>query len=940
MLEIHLFGPLRVLIQGEPMPRVRTRSVEWLLALLVLRNGRSVSRAWLAGTLWPESDETQALQNLRHDLVSLRKALGTESERLQSPTRDSLSLDLSGASCDVLSFDAAILSGDWESAAELYIGTLLEGCYKEWAVVERDLRAEQCLQALQSLAQKAADEGDHLLAVRVLRRAEAMDSLRDSTVRQLMLSLAASGDPGAAVEVYRDLRQRLHHELHATPDEATTRLFQEIRSQAAAQKPTARPTALRGKPKKAPFPLSTLIGREEEVRSVVESLAQYRLVTLIGAGGVGKTRVAIEVVRSVQDSLDSRVAWVELAPLDSPDLLVSATALALGLTEDHETDEITVQKILATVDEAPYLIAFDNCEHLMEDVAALVETLLGASPTLRILTTSRQRLGLVGEMARRVPSLAAPEPATLPLEVNAAVAEALKFPAVRLFVERAHAARPGFQLTQAEEVAAVCTIARRLDGIPLALELAAARVATLTLANIAERLDDRFSLLTMGARTALPRQKTLRALIAWSYDLLSDEEKAMLRSLSVFSGWTIEAAEAVYGSDTLDTLASLTDKSLVLAEEEGGRIRYRMLETIREYALERLRESGCEDEARDRHTTFFLRLAEDLQDPAATAILELEKANLHAALANAKPDAYVRLVSALCPYWVHRGSAFEGCVHVQAALDLCPDGQQLLDGAHALLGTLHCEQDRLAERSAPSFAGLERGNERVAVLERALAIQRRLGQRPEMVVTLRCLRSLAEDSGDFTRAEALVNEAVAIARELGNRLFLSITLHEGGCVVYRLKQYEKAVELLSQALELFSQPGGVYGFGFCSNNLAWALISHGELDRARELQRRTLAFYLEDPDWDCIVWSLAGFTKTGIGGEDAIGVAMLLGAASTLEERNQGLCDRARDDVQRVLSSEAYQSSFDRGVSLGTSGIVAEARRVFASKDVAVLGTI
>ena len=237
-LTIRLFGPLRVTVCGEPLPRIRARSDEWLLALLALRHGRAVSRSWLAGTLWPESGESRSLQNLRNALVSLRKALGPEGERLQSPAPDVLTLDLAGAAVDVLRFDVGIQAGDEQSlrdAVEVYTGPLLEGCVEEWMLAERETRAEQCLGALEALAERLEGRGDHAAAIRYLRRAEALDPLRDSIARRLMANLAASGDPAAAIQVYRDFRNRLQAELITAPDEVTTRLFDEIRAAARAR---------------------------------------------------------------------------------------------------------------------------------------------------------------------------------------------------------------------------------------------------------------------------------------------------------------------------------------------------------------------------------------------------------------------------------------------------------------------------------------------------------------------------------------------------------------------------------------------------------------------------------------------------------------------------------------------------------------------------------
>ena len=301
-LTIHLFGPLRILLQGEPMPRVRTRSVEWLLALLVLRHGRTVERSWLAGTLWPESREEQALHNLRDDLMHLRKALGSERDRLQSPSRNTLTLVLAGAEVDVVTFDAAIKAGDegsLQSAVAVCTGLLLEGWYEEWVSVERESRQQACLSALETLAERAAEQSNHPEAIRYLRQAETLDPLRDSVARLLMTSLGATGDLGAVVEVYRHFRNRLYEELAVAPDAETTQLFQALR--AAAKEGTrvsgvgyrvskksseSRPTpdTQYPTPGASPYALTPLIGREAAVETLRERLTQNRLVTLVGAG--------------------------------------------------------------------------------------------------------------------------------------------------------------------------------------------------------------------------------------------------------------------------------------------------------------------------------------------------------------------------------------------------------------------------------------------------------------------------------------------------------------------------------------------------------------------------------------------------------------------------------------------------------------------------------
>lgn len=925
-LEIFLFGPMRVLVQGKPMPRFRTRSVEWLLALLALRPGRPVNRSWLAGTLWPTSEERQALENLRHDLVVLRKALGAE--RIRAPSRDGLVLDLTDASCDASDFDAAIEKGDDGSlrrALDLYKGPLLEGCQTEWIFADRESRAEQCLNACETLARRAAEQGEHDMAVQLLRRAEGMDSLRDSVARHLMESLVAIGEPGLATQAYRNLRRRLLEELNTSPDGATTRLFQQIRSgvRAPSRVPERRPT---GSLRRPPQPLSSLIGRTNELAEVRELLGLNRLVTLVGAGGIGKTRIALQVASAIEREFVGDVAWVELANLTEGGQILPAIATALGISEEPQADgDAMIQRILSRVAEGHFLLAVDNCEHLMDEAAAVVETLLTSTSELRVLATSRQRFGIPGEVAWRVPSLAVPDPDEPSME----------FSAVQLFMDRARGARQGFKVSSDDDVAAVCTICKKLDGIPLALELAAARIGSLTPTQIAARLDDRFALLTSGARTAVPRQKTLRALIEWSYDLLDDDERNLLRHLAVFSGgWTLEAAEAV-GGEVLDTLASLADKSLVVAEESADGIRYRMLETIREYTAERLRESGEEDRTRDDHLSYYLEFAKGaapgLRHASVEALASVgaENGNLHAALSWARskspPDSYGRLVADLWPYWQRHGSLFEGSAHVQAALDSCPETErsELLKGAYALARVLHDEHSDLVARLNPSLGApaLWRENylDTVAALERTLAIQRKLGQKADMIVTMRCLGSLAEDAGDRDGSLVIRKEALAIARELGSRVFQALTLHEFGCVLYRLGDFEGSSKVLSEALDLFMQPGGEFGIGFTCNNLGMARLRVGDRKRSAELHRQALAYFLPMSFWNDILWSLAGLSRAGLTDADALQAAQLLGAASEVRKTqaiNVGLYDEAVAAVRALLGEATFNREFEFGASL------------------------
>ena len=587
-LSLRFFGACDVRREGGPLLRTRSRKELWLLALLALRPHRALDREWLAGTLWPDARQEAALANLRRSLTDLRRVLGPDAFRLTCPTPRTLSLDLDGVAVDVLEFDAAVSSDDspvLERAIELRRGPLLEGCGEEWVLSERESRELAYLGALERLGRGATARGEAERAERYLRQAIALDPLRETTQRALLEALAASGAFAAAVQAYRDLRLLLHSELNTTPSPETIALFENIRAQgkalaapagakASASAPPSRHRPSNGLPRgRIPQPVSSLIGRQLEVREIRMQLGAARLVTLTGAGGVGKTRLGIQVADEVAEEYPDGVWFIELAALSDSNLVPRALASALSLRE--EPDRTLVESLLDALRPKMLLLILDNCEHLIECCARIIEVILSGCPRVRVLATSRQALGVVGEAAWRVPSLSIPTDRLFPTGDKNAVSNLLEYDSVRLFVHRAALVRPDFGLTN-ENARAVSEVCARLDGMPLAIELAAARLKAMSADQIASRLGDRFRLLTGGSRTALPRQQTLRATLDWGYDLLTEEEKKALCWLTVFAGgWTLEAAEALLSSahagsfETLDLLEHLVDKSLVVYEGQA-----------------------------------------------------------------------------------------------------------------------------------------------------------------------------------------------------------------------------------------------------------------------------------------------------------------------------------------------------------------------------------
>jgi non-specific serine/threonine protein kinase len=413
-----------------------------------------------------------------------------------------------------------------------------------------------------------------------------------------------------------------------------------------------------------PLRRSSFLGREHDVASVRELLDSTNLVTLIGAGGIGKTSLALEIATGLLERYSHGVWFVALAPLADPNLVPSAVADALGLTE--EPGRPLLSTLLNVLRTRQMLIVLDNCEHLVDACAQFVDSVLRVSRRTHILATSREPLGIGGELTWRVSSLPAPDP-----QEQISAAELTEYAAVRLFIDRAKFARASFQVTN-ESLPLVSQICWHLDGIPLAIELAASRVKAMQIEQIVERLDDRFRLLTGGSRTAMPHQQTLLSTIDWSYGLLSEAERVLLARLSVFSGgWTLEAAEAVCGEtadqplDVLDALTRLVDKSLVVLDERAAEPRYRMLETIRQYGQSRLAETGRAEDLSDRHLAYYTRLAEAVEPHFyhpdqmrwyAKTDRELDNVRgaLEWSLKSGKIETGMRLVMALHRYWVAR----------------------------------------------------------------------------------------------------------------------------------------------------------------------------------------------------------------------------------------------------------------------------------------------
>ena len=687
-----------------------------------------------------------------------------------------------------------------------------------------------------------------------------------------------------------------------------------------------------------PTQLTSFVGRESEMEEVKRLLSNARLLTLIGTGGCGKTRLSLQVAADLIEAYEDGVWLVELAALTDSALVPQAVASALGVRE--EPNRSLTATLIDYLKSRHLLLLLDNCEHLIDACAQLADVLLRACPNLQILATSREVLGIAGETIWRVPSLSLPDPNqwSMSQRVNESmslthspIASLTQFEAVRLFVDRATAVQPRFIVT-VQNAPAIAQICHRLDGIPLAIELAAARVKMMTAEQIAAHLDDSFRLLTGGSRTALPRQQTLRALIDWSYDLLSREEQILLRRLSVFAGgWRLEAAEQVCAdaqetgvgeresggageqsalvlpsshspilpSDVLDVLSHLVDKSLVMVDETGKAARYYLLETVRQYSRDRLVESGEAERVRQRHRDYFLALSEEAEPHLISAEqaawldrLETEHDNLRAALHwSVETETRLRLASALWRFWYVRGYLSEGRSWLEGALarsdSVVPSVRaKALNGA----GTLAWAQG--------DYDASQRFH------EESLALYRKLDHQDGIAAALNGLGMVASSQHDYAAARPLFEETLALYRQLGNKVRVATLLSNLGTMLSDLRDYTAARPLLEEGLTLLRELGHKGAEAMACHNLGVVLCAEGDYEMARLRFQEGLTIQRALWDKRGIAMSLVSLgVVVAYEGEYERATRLLGAAMSTREEINIPLTTTSYPDYERLVAT-------------------------------------
>ena len=933
-LSLFLLGTFEAHSDGIPLPRTRTRKEQWLLAYLLLHPHKALDRSQVAGTLWPESGESQALKNLRRSLSDLRDVLGEDAFRILSPTPRTIAFDLVGMTCDLSEFDAAIARGDSTSlqrAVSLYRGPLLEDCDAIWITPEREARAQSFLMALETLAKHAGERGDNIAAVGYLRRAVTADPFRETTQCALMDALATSGDVTGAILVYRQFRLLLHEQLNTTPSPATIALYQQLHTpgqssnqqtqvphQATPRTPNQTPNV------SLPHPLSGLIGREQEVLAVLSRVTTKRLVTLTGTGGIGKTRLAIATAEAALLYFSEGVWFVDLAPLSEATLIPQA--IAARLTVSEKADEPLLTTLLNFLAGKRLLLILDNCEHLMEGCAPLVESLLLNCPSLHLLATSRQALGLLGEAVWRVPSLTVPSPEAAHASQ---VANILQADAVRLFVARAMEASPTFTLTP-QNAPALVQICRSLDGIPLALELAAARIKVLSAEQIAARLHRAFVLLTGGSRTALSRHQTLRGLLDWSYDLLPPLEKLLFHRLSLFAGsWTLEAAEAICmgeeieADSVLELLSELVDKSLVGVEAEfESQKRFRLLETVRQYGQERLREAEEEERLSERHADYFLQQAEvwaqclsDGEVKQALASLEPEHDNLRAAIAwfrkrEGTTEKELRLVSALGSFWYLRGYWREGREHLLRVTTRTSDNP-----VTSSLGYAFNHLGWMALKQGGEIAVAQR------CFEKSLAIFRNLKDSLGTAHSLQRLGCLAIDKQEFDAAQEFLEEALLLFRETNNLRNVAFALNNLGILAEWRMDNAGASVYYTQGVSIARKHRGADALTLLLTNLGGLIARSGDFDTARQHLAEGLRLAWEMGDRPRVLSTLMSLTILDYQQEKKQRATHLYGAVlAACEQIGFHFVTGDDEEYQKVLvslRSDLGEVAFTRARAIG-----------------------
>lgn len=857
-LAFHFLGSPQ-LISENLLVSVHRRSVVALLAYLSVedhgRARQTHTRESLSALLWPDTEQAKAFTNLRHTLWEIQKTFGQE---LLITNRETISLHAdSNLWVDVQRFESLLLEGSTQNDVALRISLLAESVqlyrhhfltgftlknaptFSDWSQSKSDEMRLKLMQALTMLADDYCMLGRAEAAIPYARRRVELDRLNESAHRQLMQVYLQAGQHSAALKQYQACEQILRKELNLDPQPETRELYKQIRkgevkhTQPAVQKQTTIPH------NNLPHRLTIFIGREQERAEIMDLLATHRLVTLIGAGGVGKSRLSQQVGAEVLAHYPDGVWFVELAPLADPNLIPQIILSVLRFGE--QPGKTPLQVLEEQLSSKKMLLIIDNCEHLIEASAKITHALLMSAPELKVFATSREALGVEGELVWTVPSLTIPD-----LQSLGDIEQLTQYESVRLFIDRALLVQPHFNVDQ-NAVHTIAQICSRLDGIPLAIELAAARVKALTVDQIYKRLNDCFRLLTGGSRTGLERHQTLRATIDWSYNLLAADEKKLLRRLSAFMGsWTLEAAEQVCIKesgefDVLGALMYLIDKSLVVTDGSAHEARYHLLETTRQYAREKLVEAEEDELLHNQHLAYFLALAEngyrEITGPDQAEVIELldaEHDNFRIALEwcylKQYTESALKMLGALGWAWAMSGYFSEA----RSWFDKLRVRGDLADYPEAYARVLNHIGNFATDVFQTSDAR--------PILDEALEIWLKLGSQAEygLADALIFLGITFDHAGSLDDAESLYKRSLEVSQRCGNHRVQAASMMFLGGIEATRGNLTSAQNLLEQGLEFAEKNGDLFSIALGSVNLGSFFVDRGNYPKARLLFDRQL----------------------------------------------------------------------------------------------------
>ena len=956
-LELSLLGTMQAKLNGSPVTAFGTDKTRALLAYVFVEGSQPRRRETLTGLLWPDQPEESARTSLRQALYKLRQILGSQDEEgetgflLVSP--QTIQLD-PGASytLDVVEFTDLVAACRTHrhrkpehcascharllKAAELYRGDFLEGFFledsqpfDEWLVLKREGLRRNVLEVFARLARHYEARSEHEQALHYAFRQLDLEPWREDVHRQVMGFLAATGQRTAALAQYEACRRTLNEEFGVEPDAETMRLYERLQ---AGENLGARSSENRLATRhNLPRTLTPLVGRGAELARVVDQLDSPHgcLITLMGPGGVGKTRLALQAVSLQLGAFEDGVYWVPLASLSSPQLLASSIAQAVGL--HFEAPENPQAQLLNYLSDKEMLLLLDSFEHLLVGVEAteLLLSVLKNAPRVSILVTSRERLGIQPEYLLDLSGLPFPgmddgrqttdnaTPFALSSDSPGDLSELLAYDAVQLFVEQAQRSDPGFVLSQdtAQGVVEICQL---VAGLPLGIVLAAAGVRHFSPARIASSIRANLDFLTSSSRDASLQHTSLRAVFNYSWDLLSEEEKRVLRRVSVFrGGWDEEAAEKSVGA-SVQSLLSLMDKSLLRGNASG---RFDIHEVLRQYAAEKLDDLPEErNEVRRSYAEYYLGLAE-LAETRITGDeqtkwlgrLEAEHDNLRATLSwaeeNDESEIGLRLGGALWRFWYVRGHYKEGSENLAAVLG------ELENGTVANLQPLQLAELMRVRAKALNGAGVlatVQGDSKAArtLYEESLAVSKAQGDKQGMAASLNNLGILAHQEGDSDAGRSLQEASLMLRRELGDTMGVAASLNNLGLVAQERGDYAAARDLHEESLAARREFGDTAGIAASLNNLGLVAQELGNYPEARRLYQESLALRRE------------------LG--DKGGMAELFSHLGVVEQK-RGDYDAAHDlfDQGLALSRElGYKWSI--ALLLGNLGFVAQQRGDYA----------